>query len=120
MERHNIFVYGTLRTGGYWNQLLLPESHLISAAKTKEKYALYSDGIPYVVKGEAVIQIVGEVWDVDTPTLRRIDILEQHPAWYNRETITVVSTHGEEIRAWIYFNRKPAGALVEGGDFFNR
>ena len=33
-------------------------------AKTKGQFALYSTGIPYVVRGEPVCQIVGEVYRV--------------------------------------------------------
>ena len=119
MDRHNIFVYGTLRSGG-GNSRLLRESELVSIAKTDGKYALYVEGIPYAVKKEEVSRIIGEVWSVNSDTLQSIDLLEGHPNWYVRELINVILTDANMLRAWIYFNPSPRGRLVESGDYFKQ
>lgn len=116
---HNIFVYGTLRSGG-GNSSLLRGSKLVSMAETEQKYALYVEGIPYAVKEEAVSRIIGEVWSIDSDTLQRIDLLEGHPNWYERELINVILTDTDTMRAWIYFNSSPRGRLVVSGDYFNQ
>lgn len=118
MDRHKIFVYGTLRSGG-GNNPMLRESKLVAIGKTEQKYALYVQGIPYAVKDEAICSIVGEVWSIDSSTLQMIDVLEGHPIWYKRELISVVTTDNKIVMAWMYFNSSPKGVLRESGDYFN-
>jgi len=119
MDRHNIFVYGTLRSRG-GNNGLLRESEFISNAVTEKEYALYVEGIPYVSKDEKVSRITGEVWSVDDNTLQRIDLLEGHPSWYVRELISVMLPNLDIVKAWIYFNPNYRGRLTESGDYFNQ
>ena len=49
---------------------------------TKNKYALYEAGIPYLVENEQVSKIKGEVYFVDETTFEILDSLEGHPSWY--------------------------------------
>lgn len=119
MANKLIFVYGTLRKGGS-NNYLLSSSIFIGKAKSRQKYALYVDGIPYVIKEEQVSNIIGEVYKVNKKTLERIDQLEGYPCWYNREKIPVILDNGEEILAWIYFNPRKTGKCILTGDYLNR
>ena len=113
-KKFYVFVYGTLRKG-YWNHRLLENSKFLGEARTKEKYSLYADGIPYVVKIPRT-HIKGEVYEVDEETLRRLDQLEEHPDVYYREEIEVL-LNGKPIKAWIYFYPYPEGEFIPSGDY---
>ena len=112
-----VFVYGSLRKG-FWNyESYLKNSKFIGKGRTKEKYAMYADIIPYVVENEKISHIVGEVYEVDEETLKRIDCLEGHPDYYRRKKVPIILDSGEEVEAWIYFYPEPYGILVKSGDY---
>ena len=113
-EKIYVFVYGTLRRG-FENHYLLKNSKFIGYGITKEKYSLYVDSIPYVVK-IPYCQIKGEVYEVDKNTLIALDELEGHPDFYRRELIDVI-VNGKTIKAWIYFYPYPRGKLIKSGDY---
>lgn len=97
MER--VFVYGTLKRGGY-NHYILNSSIFEQEIKTKEKYSMYSMGaFPFVLLAESLVQITGEVFSVTEEVLKRLDILEGYPYFYNREQILLE----DGTRAWIYY-----------------
>jgi gamma-glutamylaminecyclotransferase len=116
---HIIFVYGTLRKG-QWNHYLLDGSKFLGMARTKQKYALYGSGIPFLSRTRAVSQVTGEVYAVDEATLQRLDELEGHPDAYTRELAEVVLENGTELTAWIYFYDLTQGELIESGDFLRQ
>jgi gamma-glutamylcyclotransferase (GGCT)/AIG2-like uncharacterized protein YtfP len=102
-NKTTIFVYGTLREGsGNWRGLLAPLKG--KEAKTNQKYRMLSyGGFPAVYKVEENgVQITGELFVIDDPTLERVDLLEGNPTWYNREEIKVTTKSGEEVVAWMY------------------
>jgi gamma-glutamylaminecyclotransferase len=111
-----LFVYGTLRKG-FPNHFFLEKGTFCGNARTKERYALFAEGVPYASKVRAVSGIVGEVFQVDGKTLRRIDQLEGHPDWYRREKIEVILIDGASVWAWIYFSPSPRGRLIKSGDY---
>jgi gamma-glutamylcyclotransferase (GGCT)/AIG2-like uncharacterized protein YtfP len=116
--KHLVFVYGTLRRGS-WNHSLLRTSRYVGKGRTRKRYALYADSVPYVVKGESVTQIAGEVYEVNDSMLKSLDGLERHPDWYERELVAVVLEDGSDVIAWMYFYPKPRGNPVPSGDYFN-
>lgn len=87
---------------------------------TKEEYALYEEGIPFVYPYQKVSRIHGEVYEVDEETLWDLDALEGHPFWYRREKVPVVLEDGREVEAWIYFYPRPEGKLNPTGVFRGR
>ena len=113
-----MFVYGTLRRGFEGNRLLV-DSRFLGMAKTKEKYRMFAEDVPYVYKEKKTTVIVGEVYEIDGPTLEILDNFEGHPDCYRRELVDIVLDAGSQIQAWIYFNPEPAGAVVQSGDFLN-
>jgi len=112
---HLVFVYGTLRRG-FWNHDLLAKSIFLGCGKTKHLYAMYVDGIPYVVK-EEVSQIVGEVYAVGKETLEELDCLENHPSWYERQEVEIALGDGQQMIAWLYFSTQAKGKLNKDGDY---
>lgn len=119
-SKHNlvkIFVYGTLRKGYGLHSQCLTNSKFLGDAETVEKYAMYVNAIPYVIKDDKVSTIKGEVYLVDPYTLEAIDRIEGHPNWYRREKIKVKYNTGKTDKAWLYFSRQRSGDLFEEGDY---
>ena len=115
-----VFVYGTLKKG-FSNHRLLASSELLGVAQTVKMYAMYSTGLPIVVKDEAVSPIFGELYRVDEVTLAYLDSLEGHPDWYRREEVEVLleaEGEGQHIeQSWLYFNLDKRGTLVPSGKY---
>lgn len=98
-------VYGTLRKGnGNYYSYLRNQKHL-GTGKTKDKYPMVANGIPFVIdeKGKGH-QVVVDVFKVSDDTMKRIDGLEGHPTWYKRKQIKV-EVKGKELLCWLYFNK---------------
>lgn len=110
-----VFVHGALRSGNSHHGHL-EDAKFIGKGRTKEQFALYLGVLPYVVKNERVSWIVGEVYKVDKQTLRRLDLVEQCPAWHYREWVDVVLDDGQEIKTMMYFARERRKLLVLSGD----
>jgi len=124
---HQVFVYGTLRRRSH-NHRLLESSKFVGNAMTEKKYAMFASGIPYVTERLSEIEIVGEVYEVDAETLKRLDRLEGHPDSYERRMIKVVLENGRRINAYLYFydhivsdggSRSRYIRKVTNGDFIN-
>lgn len=96
-----IFVYGTARKG-FRNHRYLNGARYIGRAHTKEKYTLYADSLPYLVR-EPVCCVNGELYEIDDAILKRIDLLEGEPDFYFRRLDTVITDDGKEHWAYIYF-----------------
>lgn len=85
---------------------------------TRNKYAMYVSGIPFVIVSEPVSQISGELYEVDDQTLDKLDALEGHPNWYKREQVEICLDNNfsqSTVLAWIYFNEDDSGTLVPSG-----
>lgn len=110
-----MFVYGTLKSG-YSNNGYMRNCTLIGKVKTKDKFSLYSRGIPYLGK-EPNYQVIGELYEVPKSELPAIDRLEGYRAndhqgsWYKREDVIVVDEEGNEHQAQSYFNEEK-GELI--------
>jgi len=129
LEKSNlVFVYGTLRKG-FGNHRILASNPFEGKALTKDNYAMYISGLPFVVKDEPVSHIVGEVYQLrDIKDLHRVDQLESHPDFYKRELIHVEiapptpNRHYRTVAAWIYFITPSYGefhpnTLEKSGDY---
>ncbi|MCX8028430.1 MAG: gamma-glutamylcyclotransferase [Brevinematales bacterium] len=109
-----IFVYGTLKKG-FHNHRMIKDAKFVGRGKTKDKYVMYVDIIPYVSKRDRVSNIYGEVYCIDRNTLDMLDRLEKHPCWYYREKVDVILEDGRIVNAWMYFNDIEVGNVVESG-----
>tara|TARA_R100001015_G_C4607400_1_gene162500 strand:+ start:152 stop:505 length:354 start_codon:yes stop_codon:yes gene_type:complete len=110
-----VFVYGTLRKG-HGNHKLIEGGRFMGSGLTVKKYAMYSRGIPFVSEDEPVSRIKGEVYEVSKPMLRLLDMLEGHPAWYERKK-TIVKIGQKKVKAWLYFNNTKTENLIVSGDY---
>lgn len=82
-----VFVYGTLKRGGY-NHHYLSKAEFLGDYCTPPKYAFYDLGYYPAMTGEDKrIAVKGEVYQIDKKTIRELDILEGVPDLYDRITI---------------------------------
>lgn len=117
-----VFVYGSLRRGG-WNHGLLQDSKFIGQARTAGRCALYAcpvSGLPYLTT-EGVSRVTGEVFEVSDEVLADIDSLEGHPESYCRLPVDIEMLNGAIIEAEAYFwlNEITDLELVPSGDWFD-
>tara|TARA_B110001452_G_scaffold255835_1_gene248640 strand:- start:3456 stop:3923 length:468 start_codon:yes stop_codon:yes gene_type:complete len=105
-----VFVYGSLLRGLH-NHHLLAKSKLVAAARTAQPAYVLIDsghGFPYAVadararQEDCRVALLGEIYEVDTAVLSRLDELEEHPTWYQRREVEVSAADEPAARAWIY------------------
>jgi len=105
--RDNIIaVYGTLKKdySNYHNYLR--SSKYVGNGKTKDKYPLIIEGLPYMVNKKGVgHNVVVDVFKVSNSVLDNIDRLEGHPRWYKRIQVPII-VKGKTLNCWLYFNDK--------------
>ena len=90
-----IFVYGTLKKG-YENHRVIANAKFLGKHVTDPKYTMYDMGAYPCITLGGDTAIVGEVYEVDS--LRRTDVLEGYPVYYNR--IEIETEYGT---AWVYY-----------------
>ncbi|GBP29770.1 Putative gamma-glutamylcyclotransferase CG2811 [Eumeta japonica] len=108
---HRVFVYGTLKRdepNHYW--LTSPEngkSNFIGVGVTKTKYPLIiatKYNIPFLLyspgKGH---HVRGEIYEVDDAMLSKLDILEDHPKFYERMIDSILINKSDTLDCWVYF-----------------
>jgi gamma-glutamylaminecyclotransferase len=113
-----VFVYGTLRRGCI-NDAYLIHCQCTGMGWTRHHYALYLDGCPAVVKSEAVSRIRGEVYQVSSDVLAKLDLLEGHPDEYYRLLVPIDLDTGGSCLAWLYFYPCRIGRLLASGDYLD-
>jgi gamma-glutamylaminecyclotransferase len=98
MNKHLVFVYGSLKQG-FGNHHFLRTATLLEATRTGSRaFRMESmGGFPAVVKNGSYA-IEGELYEVDDETLRNLDRLEGNGRFYNRELVFLSSGH----TAWMY------------------
>ncbi len=107
----HVFVYGTLLKGEP-NHRLLADAALVGAALTEPVFYLVDLGpFPALVRGGAGA-VVGEVYEVDRPTLARLDLLEGHPRFYRRQRIAL--DDGSQVETYVLSPEQVAGRPVIG------
>lgn len=79
-----IAVYGTLKKD-HRNHSFLDNSKFISIDHTGTGYALFVDGLPFLVERTDGLGCEIEIYEVDQQTLDSLDQLEGHPFFYQRK-----------------------------------
>lgn len=93
-----VLVYGSLKRG-FHNHPLLEHARFLGPASTPGQYRLYSLGdYPAAVEApRGGYALHGELYQVDSDTLARLDRLEGHPEYFRRKQVK--TTAGP---AWLY------------------
>ncbi len=110
-----VFVYGTLLAGES-NHALLATARFIAADRTAPTFTLHDLGSFPGLVASGAHSILGEVYDVDAPTLVALDHLEDHPRFYRRAELELAGG----LTAWTYLltSEQVVGCAVIGsGDW---
>lgn len=90
-----VFVYGSLMLGEE-NHAVLRSARWVGPASTEPSYTLSDLGeYPAIIEGGRS-SVVGELYEVDEPTLRALDELEDHPELYRRVPLMLTRGHGAQ------------------------
>ena len=120
MNKHLVFVYGTLRRGAAGAMSIrFPEAKFIAPAKVSG--SLYDLGdYPGLRLDESSASVVGEVYEVDDELLHKLDEFEASSS-YRRKQVEI--SHGAHGRScWIYVPEdipefEARSRLIESGDW---
>ncbi|XP_015428580.1 PREDICTED: putative gamma-glutamylcyclotransferase CG2811 isoform X2 [Dufourea novaeangliae] len=131
---YRVFVYGTLKRGEPNHSLISDTangySKFLGLGKTTVPYPLIIAtryNIPFLLKKPGFgHHVIGEVYDVDTKMLKKLDELEEHPAFYERsETDVLIAPEakvkanenfeevGTMLKVWVYFLPKFKASLLD-------
>jgi gamma-glutamylcyclotransferase (GGCT)/AIG2-like uncharacterized protein YtfP len=100
MNKHLVFVYGSLRRGSAGAMSIrFPDSKFIAEAEVRG--SLYDLGAyPGLLLNESGSQVIGEVYEVDDETLRKLDDFEASSNYLRKQ---VEISLGEHRRmCWTY------------------
>ena len=100
MNKHLVFVYGTLRRGGERAMSLrFPNSKFIADARVIG--SLYDLGAyPGLLLNEANSLVIGEVYQVDDEILNKLDDIEASSHYWRKQVEISLGTHRRIC--WIY------------------
>jgi gamma-glutamylaminecyclotransferase len=103
MDKHTIFVYGTLKKGCGLNYMLNTSTY-IGEAVTMDKYKLHHiNSLPMLEKEVKDDYVVGDVYRVNDKILEKLDKVEGIPDFYVREPIYVMLEDVNHLYAYVYF-----------------
>ena len=100
MNKHLVFVYGTLRRGGAGAMSIrFPDSQFIADAEVRG--SLYDLGAyPGLLLNESNSSVIGEVYEVDDATLNKLDDFEASSHYWRKQVEISLGTHRRIC--WIY------------------
>jgi gamma-glutamylcyclotransferase (GGCT)/AIG2-like uncharacterized protein YtfP len=100
MNKHLVFVYGTLRRGGARAMSLrFPNSKFIADAKVSG--SLYDLGpYPGLLLNESNSSVLGEVYEVDDEILNKLDDIEASSSYWRKHVEISLGT--QRTMCWIY------------------
>lgn len=98
--KHRVFVYGTLMRNRPNHRYFLREQEYLGQAILND-YGLYDLGAYPGVVPESGEKVLGEVYEIDDSTLKRLDRLEGNGSLYSRKTVDVL-LNGEWTGAEVY------------------
>jgi gamma-glutamylcyclotransferase (GGCT)/AIG2-like uncharacterized protein YtfP len=100
MNTHFVFVYGTLRQGGFRAMPgIFPDSKFVGTANVHGR--LYDFGeFPGLRIDESSSTVTGEVYQIDEEVLNRLDEIEVSSNYLRKQI--VVSVGDRTVTCWIY------------------
>ena len=109
-----IFVYGTLLRGEA-NHPQLSDAAFVRSACTEARYELVDLGGYPALLEDGNTAVSGEVYDVNSALLARLDRFEEVPELYERKPIALIDGH---IEAYVMSRDRAGGApRIEDGDW---
>jgi gamma-glutamylcyclotransferase (GGCT)/AIG2-like uncharacterized protein YtfP len=99
-----VFVYGTLMKGnGNHDRFLLNSTFIGNGSTSGELYDVAGGGFPILVYTANPTPLVyGEVYEVTSSTLKKLDMLEGHPEWYQRVEKQIRMKDRSKLVAYAY------------------
>jgi gamma-glutamylcyclotransferase (GGCT)/AIG2-like uncharacterized protein YtfP len=117
MSATALFVYGTLMAGEA-NAAELGEAAYLGPARTAPGYTLVDLGpYPGLVAGGATV-VHGELYQVPSGQLGRLDLFEEHPTVYRRAPVVLAG--GAAAVAYFLVRPAPAAPCIASGDWRRR
>ena len=118
MNKHLVFVYGTLRRGSVRAMSIrFPRSRFVADAKVSG--SLYDLGAyPGLLLEESNSMVIGEVYEVDNETLSRLDDFESSSHYWRKQVKISLGTQSK--KCWIYAPNPeafPRRTLITSGDW---
>ena len=118
MNKHRVFVYGTLRRDGAGAMSSrFSNSRFIADAKVGG--SLYDLGAyPGLLLDESNSLVIGEVYEVDDETLKKLDDFESSSHYWRKQVKISLGTHTK--KCWIYAPNPEAFSrltLITSGDW---
>jgi gamma-glutamylcyclotransferase (GGCT)/AIG2-like uncharacterized protein YtfP len=100
MNKHLVFVYGTVRRGGLRAMPeLFPGAQFIGQGHVRG--SLYDLGAhPGLLLDEADSSVVGEVYEIDDEILSKLDDIEAASYYWRRQV--AVALGGRSVTCWVY------------------
>lgn len=101
MAKHRVFVYGSLRHGYENNSYYLSPFDLLALhveTKLREFDMVSLGAFPGVISNGA-FRVIGDLYEIDSSCLNRLDRLESNGEFYERRPVELLE-HGT---AWLYF-----------------
>lgn len=102
-QSHLVFVYGSLKKG-FSNHSLIANSKFLGSTETVGRnYRMFSlSYFPTVAETDSTdFAVIGELYEVDSNTLRELDLLEGNGHLYNRKLVKVYCGL-DVVEAWMY------------------
>lgn len=118
MNKHLVFVYGSLRRGGAGAMpIRFPDSKFITEAKVSG--SLYDLGAyPGLLLNEATSLVTGEIYEVDEELLNELDAFEASSNYLRKQV--EISLGSERMLCWTYEpdpNFYSLQTLIASGDW---
>ena len=112
-KKHRIFVYGTLRLGQPFHHLL--GSAPLYKAETPPIYELLNLGRYPGLVTQGQTAVVGEIYEVDSATVTKLDEYEEHPIEYIRTEIEL--SDGTHAETYIFQTQGITYPIIASGDW---
>lgn len=80
-----VFVYGTLKKG-YHNHFMLKDSKFMGTGVIDDHTLIDSPYYPYAIERKGS-EVFGQVYKVTKETMKRLDMLEGYPEYYNKKKV---------------------------------
>jgi gamma-glutamylcyclotransferase (GGCT)/AIG2-like uncharacterized protein YtfP len=97
-----VLVYGTLKSGER-NFPLLERAKFIKTHTMKAKVEMFDVGFPVLLRANKKVGVMGEIYEVDKATLKRLDRLESNGRMYRR--VRKRLNGKDHKRFWVYIGQ---------------